>query len=297
MNGKTALAMIMVMIVSLSVIVPVSHASTVKVVLNPNSNEATVDAYINSSLSISASNTSNIGQLILDSILSGPSGKNLTISSIEMNSSSFAFKIINDSIARHDPNASLKSLSLGYQRIVENSTGNGLVTIYTNTSLLVGMVVTGIFYNNSANLSWRSFSTEQGISLNGTEVNQANFNNFSESSSSSVNTLNMSAFSQSLVQWNRTYDQATNVTTFSLNAGKTVDLQYNSSFNGNTFTLKFTIDPAYSISAPGFDSASADSIQISSPPAHNPVTFYAIGAVMVAGIILLMYASRRRGMK
>lgn len=296
MNGKTALAMILVMVVSLSVVVPVSHASTVRVILNPNSNEATVDAYINSSLSVSATNTSALGQFLLNDVISSQLSKNLTISKTMVNSTLLPFEIINDSISRHDPNASLKSLALGYQRTVGNSTANGLVTIYANTSLQIDMVVTGIFENNTANLSWRSFSTEQGISLNGTQVNQVDLNNFSETGSSKVDMLNMTAFAKSLVTWNRSYDQATNVTTFTLDAGNTVNLQYSKPIYGNTFNMSFTIDPTYSISAPGYDSVSADSIQISSPPGQDPFV-YAIGAVMVGGAVLLMYASRRKSLK
>lgn len=295
MNGKATLALLMIAVLSLSVMVPVSHASTVRVTLNPDSNEATVVAYINSTLSISASNSSNIGQLLLQNILSGSAAKNMTISRSIQNTTSLSFKAINESISRHDPNATLKSLALGYHRTVENSTGNGLVTVYTNSSLEIQMVVAGIFSNNTANLSWRGFSTQQGISLNGTQVNTANFNNLSLGSTSSVNTLNMTAFQKSLLQWNRTYDKATNVTTFSLDAGNTVNVQYSGNFSNNLFSLKLTIDPTYTISAPGYDYASADSIQIGSPPAQSHAIYYAIGVVIVGGVILLMYANRRKG--
>lgn len=294
MNGKAALTVVLVAVVSMSFVVPVSHASNIRVYLDPNSNQATVDAYINSSLSISASNSSNIGQILLHDILSGSSGHNVSIAPTQLNESSLAYSVINASIAKKDPEATLKSLSLGFSRNVENSTGNGLVTVYANSSLKINMLITGIFSNNTVNMIWRSFSTNQGIEMNGTQVNNANFGNLSLGSSSSVNTLNMSAFSTSLINWNRSYDQATNVTTFTINAGNTVSLHYNSTISGNSFSLNFNIDPSYSISTPGYATAGTDSIQISSPPGQNPAIFYAIGVVMVGGALLLMYASRRR---
>lgn len=292
MNSKTTLALFLVAVIGLSVLVPVSHASTVTVVLNPANNEATVDAYINSSLTISATNSSFIGQTLLKDVLTSSSEKNITINSTSQGISSVAFSVLNKSLSERDPSAKLIDLSLGYQSVIDNSTSNGMVMVYANTSLVIHMVIGGVFSNNSANLSWRNFSTDQGLSVNGTDVNNAKLPG-GYFSSSSVSTVNLTAFSKSLVQWNRSYDSAANTTTFSMNAGKTVDLHYNGSNSGYNFSLTYTLDPSYSISAPGYDQATNDSIVIGNPPAGSPVLIYVIAAVMVGGAIVLMYVRRR----
>ncbi len=293
MNTKHGVALALVAILAFSAMIPVSHASTIKVVLNPNSDEATVSSYINSSLVISANSSSQIGQAILKDVLSSSSSGDLKINTTYLNNDSLAFQILNHSISERDKNAQLNNLSMSYSRTIESYNTSGEAKLYANSSLRLNMVLTGIFYNNSANLTWRSFSTNQSLSLGDTNVNQANFSNGSFTSSKSVNTVNMSAFSKSLVQWNRTYDPTSNTTTFFMNAGTTVDFHDNGSIFGTNFSLTFTLDPAYSISAPGYDSASADSITLGNPPASNPILYYAIGAILVVGAIITMYIRRR----
>ncbi len=293
MNTKHGVALAIVALLAFSALIPVSHASTIRVVLNPNSNEATVNAYINSSLAISANSSSKIGQSILQNVLSSSTSGNLTINNTYLKNDSFVFQVLNRSISERDHDAQLTNLSMSYIRTVESYNASGTAKLFANSSLKIAMVLTGVFYNNSANLTWRSFSTNDSLSLNGTNVNKANFTGGTFTSSNSVNTVNMSAFSKSLVQWNRTYDPATNTTTFFMNAGKTVDFHDNGSFLGNNFSLTFTLDPAYSISAPGYDSASADAITIGNPPASDPVLYYVIGAILVVGAVVTMYLRRR----
>lgn len=291
-KGKTA-ALLIVVIMAASALIPASHASNITLVLNPNANEATMNAYINSSLSISANSSTTLGQGLIKTIVSGETGGNLTIGQTTQGKGSMAFEIMNDSISRMDSSAHLDSLSMSYKRTVLNATSGDQVSFYSNTSLKIVIVVKGIFSNNSANLSWRSFSANQSVPLNGTDVNQVNFNNSYMSSAGSVNTVNMSAFAKSLVQWNRSYDSGTNVTTFSLNAGKTVDLNYSSKVLGG-FNLTYVLDPSFSISAPGYDTAGADSITIGNPPASNQALYYGMGALFIAVVLVPMLLRRRR---
>ncbi len=291
-NGRNV-ALLLVALLAVSTLIPASHASNITVVLNPNDNTATMNAYVNSSLAISANSSTIIGESLIKNIVSSSTAGNLTINQKTQNRGSLAFEIINSSISRKDPGAQLDSLSMSYKRTVLNATSGDRATFYANTSLRLTIVVSGVFHNNSANLSWRSFSTNQSVPLNGTDVNQVNFNNTFISGSAPVSTVNMSVFAKSLVQWNRTYDAASNVTTFSLNAGKTVDLNYNSSKLGG-FNLTYVLDPSYSISAPGYDSASADSITVGNPPASNPAIYYGMGAIFIAVVLVPMLLRRRR---
>ncbi len=291
-KGKNV-ALLLVAVLAASALIPASHASNITLVLNPSANEATMNAYINSSLSISTNSSSALGQILVKDIASTQTGGNLTIGQSTQSRGSIAFEIMNNSISRMDASAHLDSLAMSYQRTVDNVTSGSLVTFYSNTSLKIGIVVKGIFNNNSANLSWRSFSTNQTVPLNGIDVNQVNFNNTIMSGTGPVNTVNMSVFAKSLLQWNRSYDPGTNVTTFSLNAGKTVDINY-SPGGAAGFNLTYILDPSFSISAPGYDTASADSITVGNPPASNPAIYYGMGAVFIAVVLVPMLLRRRR---
>lgn len=293
MNSKGILAIVLVATLAFSAIIPLSGASNIHVELNPSANEATISAYINSSVEISANQSSLLGN-----ILSGlfPHSSNITIRQTSMSSSNLSFQIINSSIHAMDNNASLKALSMGYTKTIENTTLGSNAILFVNTSLLLKATVSGIFSNNTASLKWRSFSSNNSIELNGNDVSNSTFNGTHLTSSRSVNTLNFTVFSKSLTNWTRTYDAATNTTTFSLDAGNTVHFQLNGSFPliGSNFSLTYNLDPSYSISSPGYDSATANSIVIGNPPHTNPMTYYIVGAFLV-GIAAVSLLIRRRG--
>lgn len=290
MNSKGILAMVLVATLSLSAMIPLSGASNIQVALNPSANEATVSAYVNSTISISANQSSFLGAII-NNVL--PHSSNLTIKQTSINRDKLSFQIVNDSIHGLDNNASLKALSLGYSRSIVNTTQGNNALFFLNTSLLIKATVTGIFNNNSASLKWRSFSTNKSLDLNGSSVSNSSFSGNNYFQGRNVNMLNFSVFSQSLSNWSRTYDPSSNITTFSMDAGNTVYFQVNGTL-GSNFTLTFNLDPSYSISAPGYDSATANSINIGNPPHSNPIAYYGVGAVLV-GVAAFMLIRRRRG--
>lgn len=292
MNSKGLLAIMLVATLAVSAMIPLSSASNIQVVLNPSSNEATVSAYINSSVVFSATQVSFLGNVITDVF---PHSSKLSISQTSINKGNLSFQVINDSIHEMDSNASLAALSLGYTRSIVNATEGSNALLYVNSSLLLKATVKGIFNNNTASLQWRSFSSNNSLDLNGSDVSNASFGGTYLTSSRSVNTVNFSAFSQSLSNWTKTYDAATNMTTFSMNAGTTVHFQMNGSLgiSGTNFSLTYSLDPSYSISAPGYDSASANSVVIGNPPTSSPITYYAIGGLLVAIAAFLLFRRRK----
>lgn len=278
---------------ALSVTLPLSGASNIQVKLNPQSNEATVNAYINSTLMFSTEKGTFLANMT--SALTGHS-TNVSIGPTQLNNTSIAFQIINASLKAEYNNATLKSLSLGFSRTYTNITEGSTAVAYMNTSLLIEATISGVFQNGSANLSWRGFTTHNGLTLNGNNVSTVDLSNGGfVQNGSTVNTVNLSVFSKSLASWTRTYNAATNVTTFSMDAGNIVQLSYNGSFLGIApFTLTYTLDPSYSISAPGYDSATANSIVIGNPPPSSLTGYYAVGALLV-GVAALMLYMRRKG--
>lgn len=293
MNAKIGVVLGIVALLLLVSLIPMSHASSISVALNPNNNEATIDAFINTSLEISASSSAPIGQGIIDNISSSSTSGNLTIENYYMGSSSSAFQALNNSITQKNSNVSLVNLSLGFKRLSNILVSGSTAKLFDNSSLEITMVISGIFQNNSANLSWRSFSTNQNVSLNGTNVNKVNFGDGIFTGTNSVNTVNLSAFSKSLVEWNRTYNPTSNTTIFSTNAGLIADIQDSGSYYGTSVNLSFSIDPSYTISAPGYDTATSDSVILGSPPATNPIGYYLVGAILMIGLVAMMYKRRR----
>lgn len=292
MNRKGLLAVLLVATMALSVAVPISGASNIQVRLNPQNNEATVYAYINSSLMFSTQKGTLLGNL--SSTITGHS-TNVTIGPTQLNSSTTAFRTINASIKAEYGNATLKSLALGFSRTYHNLTEGSRAVSYMNTSLLMEATIGGIFQNGTANLSWRGFTTHNSLSLNGNDVSTLDLSNGGVvSNGSTVNTLNLSVFSKSLTNWTRTYDAGTNVTTFSMNAGNIIELSYNGTFlQIAPFTISYTLDPAYSISAPGYDSATSNSIVIGNPPPSSPIGYYAVGAILVGAAAIMLYMRRK----
>lgn len=290
------IAILVVAVIFFSTVLPASNASNITVDLNQDSNSAAVVAFVNSSLSFTLTSNSSFGLNITNGWLLPISTGNLSLPMKYINTSSPAFQALNYSITRKDPSAYLSNLSIGFNRVVHIVNPTGQYSYSANTSLRIGMVISGVFTNNNATLSWRGFSTNQSVPFEGQDVNSVGFNQTIAQASgiNSVNLVNMSVFDKSLVQWNKSYNPTTNITTFYMNAGNTIDMNFTQSGTAGSFTFTFTVDPSYTINAPGFDSASTNSITIGNPPASNPAIYYGMAAVLLAGFLIPMYYNRRK---
>lgn len=275
--------------------IPLSSASTVSVHLDPSSNSASVNAYMNTTVEITA-NSSNpvIFQILKDSF--STSALNLSLSDQNMGQGTLPYQILNDSISEKVSGIHIESLSIYYGRAVKNmSTATGF-TVFVNSSLQISMTIAGLFSGNSANMSWRGFQTNQSISVKGENLNQFNLSGYaSVNSNPVVNTINLSAFSESLVKWNRTYDSISNTTSFYMSAGNAIDLNLQNNLTG--ISLTYVMDPSFTITSPGYDTAGANTIAIGSPPAGNPVIYYSVFALLLGGGLISYYFMRMRARK
>ena len=283
MKKPVAIAALAVIAVAI-LMVPAVNATSVTVMLNPKSDSATVNAYFNSTLTVNVSEPSvflSSLMALISGILPGNSSYHGYISDHSM-----AFLAVNSSLQERDNKAVLQNLSYNLVSNVSNSTTDKYKVMVIHTSAELAMNISGIFNNNSANLSWRSFQVTSGLKLGG------NYSGIIGVKNTSVNVFNLSAFQVSLTKWNRTYDAATNTTTFSYNAGTTGN--YSCSFNGRSGNVSLRIDPSYTISTPGYAISSSNNVNLTSPPKSSPVAYYVIATILVIGAAVSFYFARRR---
>ena len=282
MNKPVAIAALAVIAVAI-LMVPAVNATSVTVVLNPDNDSATVSAYFNSTLTVNVSESSFLSSLL--TLISGIMSGNFSYHGY-ISDHSMAFRAVNTSLQERDNKAVLQNLSYNLVSNVSNSTTDKYNLMVIHTSAELAMNVSGIFSNHSANLSWRSFQVTSGLSLGGSYSGIVSVNK------SSVDVFNLSAFQVSLTKWNRTYDAATNTTTFSYNAGTTGN--YSCSHNGGKGNVSLLIDPSYTISTPGYAVASSNNVSITPPPESSPVAYYVIATILVIGAAVSFYFARRR---
>ncbi len=283
MKKPVAIAALAVIAVAI-LLVPAVNATSVTVMLNPDNDSATVNAYFNSTLTVNVSESSTL----LSSLLADVTGILPENSSYHgyISDNSTAFKAVNASLQERDSKAVLRNLSYSLVSSVSNSTTDRYKVMVIQTSAELAMNISGIFSNHSANLSWRSFQVTSGLSLGGSYSGIVKVDN------SGVNVFNLSAFQVSLTKWNRTYNAATNTTTFSYNAGTTGN--YSWSLSGGNVNVSLLIDPSYTISTPGYAVVSSNDVNITSPPRSSSAAYYVIATILVIGAAVSFYFARRR---
>ena len=283
MKRPVAIAALAVIAVAI-LLVPSVNATSVTVMLNPKNDSATVNAYFNSTLTVNVSDSS----VFLSTLMTHISGIMAGNSSYHgyISDHSLSFLAVNTSLQERDNKAVLQNLSYNLVNTVSNSTTGKYKVMVIHTSAELAMNISGIFNNDSANLSWRSFQVTSGLKLGGSYSGIVSVNN------SIVNLFNLSAFQVSLTKWNRTYDAATNTTTFSYNAGTTGN--YSWTFVGGSVNVSLIIDPSYTISTPGYAITSSNNINLTSPPKSSSVAYYVIATILVIAAVVSFYFARRR---
>ncbi len=266
-------ALLIIGLLALASTVPLAGASTITMDVHPQSNSANVTAYVNTSVTIKTNNS--LVQL-LSSFLS-----NLTVNeTAAIPSNSPVFAGVQDAIHNNSSEAKLTFLKF------ELHTDSQKLSSYEwmlNYSLKAVMNITDIYHNNTFDLSWRGFYDNSSASMNSTSFTSIKFQN--DTTIKEYKALNFTAFSKPLTEWQRHYDTAKNVTTFTTNAGytynSTFNLTYNNSLPGSQWYTNITVksDPSYTIVTPGFAEANSDSIVITSTP--NPLLPFLYIAVVV----------------
>lgn len=282
--GKQGLVLVIAFIIAITAALPIAEASTVSVVIDTETGSANVTAYSYATAVI----TSNQSTLIyyLSNLLNNTSGTYSKV--LYLNDS--VFSDIQSSIEVGSPSANISYLSINASRTVSVQNSNQF--LITQAVKLV-MNISGIYHDGAYDLGWRSFSDNSSLSLNNVNYNQIVIGDMEVGYYS---LLNFSAFSKSLTDWNRTYDSANNTTTFSLNAGYTLNYTGNITLPEGYFNITLQSDPSYSIVTPGYAVAAQDSIQITNPPAStNPLIYYGgVVAIVVIGSVIYLYTRRNR---
>ncbi|MCL5783248.1 MAG: hypothetical protein M1476_05000 [Candidatus Thermoplasmatota archaeon] len=298
MNNKSIFGGIIAVLIVAALLLPASNAFSVSVTVNPQTNEATINAYVNSSMKM----TINGSKTMVNSMENSFNSTFSNMASMHINNATPAattFGDFNHTIGSSTQGASVKNMTLSFAVSATNSSTSTSGIFYVNFSLKMHMVIHGIFSNNSANMSWRNFTMSKPINVGGTNVNHAGYNQ------TNTSVMNFSKFSKPLTQWNRTYNHTANETMFVYNAGVVLSLNNKTSINypgghgGFNMTMNLTIDPSYAIVYPGNATAGTNSISLSSSSTTPSTTsinpyYYLVAIILIAGIGVSVYFARRK---
>ncbi|SMD30634.1 hypothetical protein [Picrophilus oshimae] len=269
MYKKIAVAVVLLFMIGL-VFVPVSHASTVTVYVNKNTNDANVTYSSYTYIKVTKNGTSNMANLTFN-FLARYFDYNMTY---YMNTTQFNRMLMH--LNMH--NVTIKYSNVTIMQQFKMLTDKSFIKYYNNS---IAFNVTGIIKNNTINMSWRGLN---GMKLPHTIMGSKTFGFH-------YNTANYSVFDQSLVKWHRYFNAANNYTVFTYNAGKTVNTYINTTF----VNIHIVSDPSYKLIVPGDAKAvNANSIEIINNHTVSYTMYYIIAAVaVIAAIAGLVYYKRR----
>ena len=272
-----------------AMIAPISAAGTVNLVLDHKDNSANLTVASTSELMVKTNSTSNFSSSSLifhflevlfnttyNYSLTAKSSANATIQNVNS-----MFKSFNSSLA-----VSYFSMSLKGNQTMANKT-----EFIDNYSSSLTLNMSGVFSGKIANLSWRNGLSGSNISKWSNGSASANLSY--QSYHSNLSLYNLSGFSKSLSSWTRTYNAATNITTFTTHSSTVTQVSfYNLTSN---LTIRYTSDPVYTIMVHGYAVASSNSILLENSPNGTFTVWYAIAAVVVVvGVIGAMSLRKRR---
>ena len=285
MTKKGGIVMLMVALLAFTAAIPMASASNITTVVSPSTDSANVTAYVNTTATIK---TNNSGLLNIATVLANLTDKN---SSVVFNSSSAIFDDMQTAIQNNSSAARISYLSIDATRTSAQVNSQELVI---NHTMKIVMNVTNIYHNGTLDLAWRSFSDNQSV-----VIDNVNYNHFQvgNTTASTYSSLNFTAFSKPLSNWTRAYNQLTNTTTFTTDAGYTLNYTFNGTVFGTYVNVTVKSDPSYSIVTPGYATANSNSLTYENPPANSaaPYIYYAAVVVIIAlGLGVAVYARRRR---
>ncbi|MDP8011861.1 MAG: hypothetical protein ACP5F1_05425 [Thermoplasmata archaeon] len=277
-------------LVILSLMVPVTYGSTLKISLYPEKKLANVNLESESELIFTYPNGSFASKML------NGSSENISFSETFNHPSDHAIAFIEGYLKSRYHNVTVDNMTVIFN-LTENA-NNTELKIYKNLSL--DLWLSGIFNKTKSetkvNLSWRSFEIKGSFDINGHDVN--NFGSYLGSIGmftglmdrlNNKSTINFTMLKVPLSKWNRTYDSSTNTTTFyynsSLNELLSISVNGTGMFNG-TYTLKLLYDPSSTISVPGYATASNNTITIL-PSAPNTFDMLIIIVAVVAVVVII----------
>ncbi|MHB8358840.1 MAG: hypothetical protein ACYDCP_04990 [Thermoplasmataceae archaeon] len=284
-NLRSLSIVVVVAFIAAAMIAPISTAGTVNMVLDPNDNSANLTINASSQLMVKTNATGGLS-LMAFKLLEQSFNQNY----------SYNMTVVAGSNVSHNMNSLLhkfnSNLTVNY--FMASVTGNQVMANSTefihNYSSSMAMNTTGIFNGSTANLSWRgalSNSNLSGWTGGNTSVPLKYHSN------ATFGMYDFSGFHKSLSTWNRTYNAATNITTFTSQSSSVTQLSF---FNlTSNLTIRYTSDPVYTITVHGDAVAGTNTIFIENPSHGTFTVWYAVAAaVIVVGAIGTMAFRKRR---
>ncbi|MGC8615136.1 MAG: hypothetical protein ACP5UU_04935 [Thermoprotei archaeon] len=205
------------------------------------------------------------------------------------------------SIREQDPNASIINYTLtytlkyegtqDYADVVENLTLTlwlANVTQINSSRLLVNLKWKAFALGGKWEVQWRGSPFNVNSRIPGFLVSNALLNSMMRGHGLHLGEvkalLDFSEFDQPLSQWHRSYNPITGITTFTKDYLANESVLFETTFNGQTYSLSFKQDPSAIITVYGYAVPSGDYLEITSAP----ITVYAPYAVAVLVFVAII---------
>ncbi|MGC8610190.1 MAG: hypothetical protein ACP5LM_02420 [Thermoplasmata archaeon] len=287
---KKIFAYLVVMILGLVAFIPLSHASYLNIYLYPDKKMAHISLNSVAVLVFTYPNGS------LESLIN--TSYNVSFSLTFNKPSDWAIKFMEGYIKSIYHNVSISNMTIKFS-LIEHANSTVMI-IYKNTS--IDLWLTGIFNKTSngteIDMAWRSINIKGhfDVSYNNEEydlndilsdMNDKSSFIFKFINNNEIDTINFSALSKPLSQWNKIYNPSTNTTIFYYNASSYLLL--NATLND--YSLKIIYDPSSTIVTPGYAIATNNSILVysNSPVNYMNYIYVAIAVIVVIGIISAIF--------
>ena len=285
-HGALSIA-IAVAFLAAAMIAPISTAGTVNLVLDQKDNSANLTERANSQLMVKTNSTTGFNKIAFD-LLKGIFSKNYSYSMVVNSTSNRSLDNMNSLLQLFNSNITVNyfQMNVSGSQTMANST-----EFIDNYSSSLTMNMTGIFNGSTANLSWRNALSEGNISKWSSGNGSVSVNYMQNSTSFGI--YNFTGFHKALSSWNRTYNPATNITTFTTQSSSVTEVSF---FNlTSNITIRYTSDPVYTITVHGDAIAGSDTLLIENTSHGIFTIWYIIAAVViVAGVVATMSLRSRR---
>ncbi|MDG6987753.1 MAG: hypothetical protein JRN21_00300 [Nitrososphaerota archaeon] len=302
------------LVIALFSLAPVVGASTLTVTLNPTDKVARVDSVSTTKIIFTYPAGSEVASHLENVSSSVKLNSSFTGSDQGVTELQGSFDHLGGDSRSH-VSVSNMSVSLEYTAI-GNSTAL-VINKVTNVTAWVTGVFTVVNGTVEANLGWRSFVVAGPMNLDMenhmVDINQVGsafqyslssqayatgflMDAFSRDSIWGTPTLNFTALNTPLSTWSKSYNSATNTTTFSKTVSGQSKLTADYSINNQNYTLSAVSDPTGVVAIQGYANAQGDTLVMASAPPATAVYLEAgagVGLVALAAGYLFLRSKRK----
>jgi hypothetical protein len=299
---KKTISLVVMALVLTSLALPVVSGSTLTVYVYPSKNQAEINAVSDTKIIFTYPNNSTVSNRL--------NGLNYSYSmSLNYTGSVYPLKIFERFLRNHFSNVTLENLSIIVNlKALANST-----TLIITKNMTLTLWLSGIFNKTKnttvANMSWKDFAVTgsfnvsyQGNSCDLNEVGgsigimrglseQMLWYMFLENPILTRATIDYSYLKAPLNEWTKTYDSATNTTSFTYVYTKNISYNATVDINGAVYTLKMTYDPSATIIVPGHATASGDNLIITPTATTYAFPYLLIGVAAAVVVVIALCAA------